>query len=168
MRRGKSSTYVPPPDVIGFVVEAFTESGNAAEVISMFDRMRAQVWTFGLNNKFARSLVVKLTSTCCAGCRGWRWFVREPPPARSSSVCPNPPLPGMLAAQVVVVFRGFSLAEQGPQSAQLPSMACAFPPPDSCCACLHSPVLFFPFPPFLFFVSVWRRTCNLARRFTLS
>ena len=45
MRSGKSSTYLPPPDVLGFVIEAFTESGDAKEVLSLFDRMRAQVRT---------------------------------------------------------------------------------------------------------------------------
>lgn len=45
MRGTMSKKYMPPPDVIGFVVEAFTESGHAKEAIYLFDRMRAQVET---------------------------------------------------------------------------------------------------------------------------
>ncbi|CAM9917635.1 unnamed protein product [Pylaiella littoralis] len=41
MRKGNLSLYLPPPGVLGFVVEAFTENGKAREVISLFDRMRA-------------------------------------------------------------------------------------------------------------------------------
>lgn len=43
MRKGNLSLYLPPPGVLGFVVEAFTENGKAREVISLFDRMRAHV-----------------------------------------------------------------------------------------------------------------------------
>lgn len=43
MRKGTMSLYLPPPDVLGFVVEAFTERGMAGEVLTLFDRMRAQV-----------------------------------------------------------------------------------------------------------------------------
>lgn len=43
MRKGNSSTYLPPPPVIGFVVEAFMEYGHAGDVLALFDRMRAQV-----------------------------------------------------------------------------------------------------------------------------
>ncbi|CAN0476024.1 unnamed protein product, partial [Ectocarpus sp. 8 AP-2014] len=42
MRKGTMSLYLPPPDVLGFVVEAFIESGIPGEVLNLFDRMRAQ------------------------------------------------------------------------------------------------------------------------------
>ncbi|CAN0008514.1 unnamed protein product, partial [Scytosiphon promiscuus] len=42
MRKGNLSLYLPPPSALAFVVEAFTEKGKAKEVISLFDRMRAQ------------------------------------------------------------------------------------------------------------------------------
>ncbi|CAM9911319.1 unnamed protein product, partial [Ectocarpus fasciculatus] len=42
MRKGRMSLYLPPPDVLGFVVEAFTESGMPGEVLTLFDRMLAQ------------------------------------------------------------------------------------------------------------------------------
>ncbi|CAM9109607.1 unnamed protein product [Ectocarpus sp. 6 AP-2014] len=42
MRKGTMSLYLPPPDVLGFVVEAFIEKGVPGEVLTLFERMRAQ------------------------------------------------------------------------------------------------------------------------------
>ena len=43
MRKGKGALYLPPPGVLGFVVEAFIDQGRSTEILKLFDRMRAQV-----------------------------------------------------------------------------------------------------------------------------
>lgn len=43
MRKGNLSLYLPPPSALAFAVEAFTEKGKAKSIISLFERMHAQV-----------------------------------------------------------------------------------------------------------------------------
>ena len=43
MRKGKGALYLPPPGVLGFVIAAFMDQRRSAEILKLFDRMRAQV-----------------------------------------------------------------------------------------------------------------------------